>query len=344
MKKIKLLILSAILIITSANWSQAFNVYNPINIDEGFYGMWTLSIEDGTVGWLEVHHKEGYLDGRLLWKGGSVLPVANIYFTEDDNLVVTRVRSVMKSEKGAEMERRHMVTDVLNIKRDGDNLTGIFSSPKHNGKGQTITSFTGVRLPPVPKAPDLSSLKYGRRIKLFNGRNLKGWKLIDPEKANGFKVVKGVLVNDPVQDEGHHVSYGNLRTQREFEDFNLTLQVNVPKGNNSGIYLRGMYEIQVFDSFGKELDSHNMGAVYSRITPTTAAERPPGEWQTLDITLCDRHVTVILNSEKIIDNQPVYGPTGGAIIADVFAKGPIYLQGDHGDVSYRKIELRPILK
>lgn len=113
---------------------------------------------------------------------------------------------------------------------------------------------------------------------------------------------------------------------------------------NSGVYLRGMYEIQVMDSYGKETDSHNMGAVYSRIKPSTAAEKPAGQWQTMDITLCDRHITVKLNGTTIIDNQPVYGPTGGALSGDVLAPGPIYLQGDHGKVSYRNMVLKPIEK
>ena len=87
-----------------------------------------------------------------------------------------------------------------------------------------------------------------------------------------------------------------------------------------------------------------MGAIYSRITPIFSAEKPAGEWQTLAITLCDRHVTVILNGTKIIDNQPLYGVTGGALTANEFIPGPIYLQGDHGKVSYRNIVLTPIIK
>jgi hypothetical protein len=206
------------------------------------------------------------------------------------------------------------------------------------------TTFTGTKLPPVPPAPDMDSIKYGSPIVLFNGKDLSGWRLINEKQTNGFKVVDGVLVNDPVQTEGApHISYGNLRTDQEFEDFNLKLEVNVPEGNNSGVYLRGMYEIQVVDSYKKELDPHNMGAVYSRITPSEAAEKPAGEWQTLDITLCQRHATVLLNGVKIIDDQPIYGPTGGAIKSDVFAPGPIYLQGDHGKVSYRNIVLAPIV-
>jgi hypothetical protein len=87
-----------------------------------------------------------------------------------------------------------------------------------------------------------------------------------------------------------------------------------------------------------------MGAVYSRITPSVSAEKPAGEWQTLDITLVDRHVTVILNGAKIIDNQPVLGPTGGALWSDVTRPGPIYLQGDHAAVRYRNVVLRPVRK
>ena len=153
------------------------------------------------------------------------------------------------------------------------------------------------------------------------------------------------LSNRPVQVEGQpHKNYGNLRTEREFEDFNLTLEVSVPKDGNSGIYLKGLYEVQVADTYGKGLDSHNMGAVYSRITPSASAEKPAGEWQTLDITLVDRHVTVVLNGKTIINNQPVLGITGGALTADEFKPGPIYLQGDHAGVEYRNVIVREVAK
>ncbi len=237
------------------------------------------------------------------------------------------------------------VTEWMEILKEGDKIDGILLSPRRNSLSVDTTTFTGTKLPPVPPAPDLTKLQFGSPVTLFNGKDLTGWKLINEKQTNGFKVVDGALVNDPVQTEGAtHISYGNLRTEQEFEDFNLKLEVNVPPGNNSGVYLRGMYEIQVVDSYKKELDPHNMGAVYSRIKPVVAAEKPAGEWQSLDITLCDRHATVILNGVKIIDNQPIYGPTGGAIKSDVFSAGPIYLQGDHGKVSYRNIVLTPIIK
>lgn len=304
-----------------------------------FAGMWTIEIEGGSVGWLEVHNEDGFLDANLLWKGGSVVPVANVYQVDENNLVVTRTQEAARSD-----DRKHTITQIFRFKKSGDKLKGTATIPKRDGSGVTTEKFKGWKLPPVPPAPDLSKVKYGTPIELFNGKDLSGWRLINPNDKNGFKVENGVLVNDPVHTEGQRAHYGNIRTDAVFEDFNLKLEVNVPKGNNSGVYLRGMYEIQVFDSYGKALDSHNMGAVYSRITPSVAAEKPGGEWQSLDITLYDRHVTVKLNGKTIIDNQPVYGPTGGAIIADVFKPGPIYLQGDHGKVSYRNMVLTPIVK
>src|SRR6185436_10310678 len=118
----------------------------------------------------------------------------------------------------------------------------------------------------------------------------------------------------PDKTTGKH--FGNLRTEREFEDFNLKLEAKLPEKGNSGIYLRGIYEVQVADSFNRPPDSHGIGGVYSRITPTSNPAKPPGEWQTFDITLVDRHATVVLNGVKIIDNQPLMGCTGGALWSD----------------------------
>jgi hypothetical protein len=331
MKKINL-ILIAILVVFALNLKAQNSV-------KDFYGMWTLDIDGGSVGWLNVNDDKGFLDAELLWQGGSVVPVASVYFVDNANLVVTRTREIARAG-----ERKHLVTQTFQFKRKGDKLEGTMNEPARDGMTVSSLKFKGWKLPDVPAAPDLSKVKYGEPIQLFNGKDLSGWKLINPKQANGFKVVDGVLVNDPVNPEGQRVNFGNLRTEKEFEDFKLTLEVNVPEGSNSGVYLRGIYEIQVVDSYGKELDSHNMGGLYSRVAPTVAAEKRGGEWQTMEMILCNRHVTVVLNGKKIIDNQPAYGPTGGAMQADVFKPGPIYLQGDHGKVSYRNMVLTPIVK
>lgn len=311
---------------------------------EPFIGQWALFLPGG-AGWLEVRQDAGFIDADLLWYGGSVVPVNDAY-VDGETLVVTRVnKQVVKRDQNKEPKREFMRTEMFKFMFFGDQLVGKQINPKGDGSGIETVTFTGKKIPPVPPAPDLAKVKFGKAVKLFNGTDLAGWRLVEEKNVNGWKVADGILINDPVQQEGKpHINYGNLRTVEEFEDFNLKLQVNVPANSNSGIYLRGIYEIQVMDSYGHELDSHNMGGVYSRITPTVAAEKPAGEWQDVEMTLCDRHITVVLNGKTIIDNQPVYGVTGGALTACQFCPGPIYLQGDHGTVMYRNIEIKPILK
>jgi len=321
---------------------MAATISSAQNQSNGFLGMWNIEIEGGSVGWLHVFENNDFLDARLLWQGGSVTPVQSVFMMDENTLMVMRVRQV--SRDGENGEREMIIPHVLKITRNGDRINGVSLQPSRNGMEAYKSNFYGWKPADVPPKPALSDVKYGEPVKLFNGKNLEGWKLLNPNQANGFKVEDGVLTNDPVQKEGEHISYGNLRTDKEFEDFNLTLDVNIPAHSNSGVYLRGMYEVQVVDSYGKDLDSHNMGALYSRITPSEAAEKPAGEWQKMDITLYKRYLTVKLNGTTIIDNQPVYGPTGGAISADVYSPGPIYLQGDHGKVLYRNIVLTPILE
>jgi hypothetical protein len=311
-----------------------------------FLGQWTLDIDGGGVGWLEVIQKDKYLDGSILWKGGSVSPVSYMYLAGNVLYAGRDTRKVVR-EKDAEGKeiRSHMVSTWIEAEKDGENITGYYLSPESNGIGLDSASFTGTKLPDVGPAPDLSALKFGAPIALLNGKDLTGWKLVEPNTKNGWSVADGELINNPVQPEGEeHIRYGNLRTEQEFEDFNIKLEVNAPVSCNSGVYLRGRYEIQVRDSYGTKPNGTSMGALYTRITPSVSAEKPAGTWQTMDITLCERHVTVILNGIKVIDNQPAYGPTGGALTSDVFAPGPIYLQGDHRAVKYRNIVLTPIIK
>ena len=347
MKNLLTLVIIAIFFIAIGSCKNATKeVPAPKTDISEFLGQWTIDIEGGSVGWLEVRQEDNYLDADVLWGGGSVLPVSDVFLAKGNTLVVQRSNNlVRKRDENNNPLKSQIVTSWMEIIKNAGKIDGILLSPRRSGLGVDTSSFSGTLLPPVPPAPDLTKVKFGEQITLFNGKDLAGWKLTDEKQVNGFKVIDGLLVNDPVQTEGQpHVSYGNLRTEKEFEDFNLKIDVNVPAGSNSGIYLRGIYEIQVMDSYKRDLDPHNMGAVYSRIKPTVAAEKPAGEWQTLDITLCDRHISVVLNGIRIIDNQPVYGPTGGALHSDVFAPGPIYLQGDHGKVAYRNILLTPIVK
>ncbi len=313
-----------------------------------FVGMWALELDynDNKAGWLEVVQQDGYIDSKILWRWGSVTPVDySMIFM--GNLLLVHGQDLVreKDEQGKALRTTHPIY-WYDVEIDGkDRIKGTANFPKPDGIELESVAFTGKRIPPTGKSPDMNSIKYGKPVELFKGKNLKGWELLDPKSVNGWTVVDGVLFNNPVQKEGEeHVSYGNLRTTDTFEDFSLSLEVNVPAGSNSGVYLRGIYEIQVQDSYGKALDPHNMGALYSRITPSEAAEKPSGEWQEMEMTLYKRFLTVVLNGKTIIKNQPVKGVTGGAMTSDEFIPGPIYLQGDHGEVSYRNIVLTPILE
>jgi len=308
-----------------------------------FIGSWALTIPGGGAGWLGVVEKDGKLSASILWGGGSVVPVDGVK-VDGDTLLVTRIYRDQKKDANGNTVRV-VTTETITAAIDAGNLKLATVRKGPDGKESGKATFSGNRIPPVGAAPDLSKVKFGEPIKLFNGKDMEGWRILEKGAASGWSVVDGVLTNNPVQEQGKpHKNYGNIRTEKEFEDFNLTLETMVPKGGNSGIYLRGIYEIQVADTYGSGLDSHNMGGVYSRIKPTVSAEKPAGEWQTYDITLVDRHVTVILNGKKIIDNQPLLGCTGGALWSDEFRPGPIYLQGDHTGVNYRNIVLRPVVK
>ncbi len=336
-KNIRFAIVALILILTAGSIHAADSA-------DPYLGRWALTIPGGGAGWLGVTQEDGYLDASILWGGGSVVPVDSVFIIDED-LYVIRLQKVERKDTAGKVIRTQTFPEVIRAEVKGDALELTRTQINRNGIDCDEQKFTGKRIPPLPPKPDLSKVKYDKPIILFDGKNLDGWKLTNPNQTSGWSVEDGVLINRPVQQEGKpHISYGNLRTVAEFEDFNLKLQVKVPPKGNSGVYLRGIYEVQVSDSYGKELDSHNMGAIYSRIKPTLAAEKTADQWQSFNITLADRHVTVELNDKLIIDNQPLLGCTGGALWSDEFKPGPIYLQGDHTAVSYRNIVLTPIVK
>lgn len=312
--------------------------------NSGFFDRWALTIPNGRAGWLEVTKEDGFYDASILWGGGSVVPVDNVVFQDADTMVITRSREVERKNSSGEVVRTQRFSNAIYATINGDELNFTIYEPQTNGKGIKVSEFTGKRIPALPPKPDLKKVKYGKPITLFGGKNLKQWEILEEGAPNGWSVENGTLKNDPVQKEGGpKVRYGNLRTKKEFEDFNLKLEVMVPEKGNSGIYLRGIYEIQVAATYGRGLDSHFMGGIYSRKAPDVLAEKPAGEWQTYDITLVDRHATVYLNGKLIHDNVPLMGVTGGALTSDEFKSGPIYLQGDHTQASYRNIVLTPVV-
>ena len=212
-------------------------------------------------------------------------------------------------------------------------------------KGDKLeTTVEGWRNPPI-KPASTKDAKFGAPIDLL-ANGLDGWVLMNPAAKNGWSFKDGILSNKlGLKPDGSWAGGGsNLKTKREdFYDFNIEYDVRVPAKSNSGVYLRGRYECQVIDSYGKPVDEHNMAAYYGRVVPKVAAEKAPGEWQHVSATLYKRHLTVVLNGVTIIEDAPVVGITGGAIDANEFVPGPIYLQGDHSDADFKNMIIRPAL-
>jgi hypothetical protein len=136
----------------------------------------------------------------------------------------------------------------------------------------------------------------------------------------------------------------DIVTERQYMDYKLHLEFNVAPKSNSGIYLRGRYEVQIQDDYGKAPESHLIGGLYGFIDPIENAGKKAGEWQTYDITLLGRHITVVLNGKTVIDDKEIPGITGGALHSREGEPGPLMLQGDHGAVSFRNVVLTPLKK
>ncbi|MGB0599589.1 MAG: 3-keto-disaccharide hydrolase [Rubripirellula sp.] len=323
------------------------------NPSEAYWGNWAMVMPDGSAGWLTLSAVEGKPQGEL-WTVGAAKKLMDVGF-EADQLVFQRRCRVGKPDyqggprTGLRIACRHVATV------QGDTIKIVMSWPRTSGERESSGTressgereqviFEGKRLPPLPVRPDLGKIQFGDPIELFNGRNLDGWRLTNESQVNGWKAIDGVLTNTtPKLDFQPYSRYGNLRTDREFTDFNLTLEFNVPPSGNSGVYLRGMYEAQVVDRDSRMQGIQGVGAIFGRIPPSQNAGKPGGQWQQYDITLVDRHVTVILNGKCVVDNQPLVGCTNGALFADETIPGPLYLQGDHTAVKYRNIVLRPVV-
>src|SRR5262249_30173906 len=245
-----------------------------IAAENPFLGRWALTIPGGGAGWLGVTEAGGQVQASILWGGGSVLPVTSAKI-ENGTLILTRVNeSRQPGADGQTVTKKS--TETITARVDGDNLKLTTATSGDDGKARGRAAFSGKRIPPVPPAPDVTKVKFGAPIRLFNGRDLSGWKTFG-SKESGWKVADGILSNVTVQEPGKHKSYANIRTEREFEDFNITLEFRVPEDGNSGVYLRGIYEVQVENSYGRKNDAHNCGALYSRIMPSENVSKPPGE-------------------------------------------------------------------
>jgi hypothetical protein len=280
-------------------------------------GRWDLVI--GSNGqthpaWLEVR-LSGYrtLVGSYVGQMGSVRPISKLELRDG------KLHFAIPPQWEPRRDDQ-----VFAIFLDGETLKGETT----DDKGRPL-EIIGHRAPSLKRA---GSITWDAPIVLFNGKDLTGWEPRNQRVANGWKVENGLLSNKTPKTD--------LLTEQLFNDFQLKVEFNCPRRSNSGIYLRGRYEMQIEDNFGDEPDSHKIGGIYGFLTPRINAGRKPGEWQTVEITLVGRAVTIVLNGERVIDRQEIPGITGGALDCEEGKPGPIMLQGDHGPIEFRNITIR----
>jgi hypothetical protein len=277
-------------------------------------GRWDMTINMSgkeVPSWLEVSHSGLHtLVGQFVSTGGSARPISMVNY----NAGKISFSIPPQWEEGNNLS--------LEGTLEGNNLTGTVIFP--DGKNY---SYTAVRAPSLRRK---MQPVWGKPVRLFNGTSLKGW---HAQGENQWKAENGILRSPK--------SGSNLITDEKFTDFKLHIEFRYPKGSNSGVYLRGRYELQIMDSKGSEPMKGLLGAVYGFIAPTEMVAKEAGEWQSYDVTLVGRMVTLVGNGKTIICNQEIPGITGGALDSKEGEPGPLQIQGDHGAIEYRNIIITP---
>ena len=304
---------------TILGWLILFLTINNTNLfgqfNQDIQGRWDLVIEkDGQQlpSWLEIY-KSGRktLVGRFVYAFGSARPVAE-FKTANEKFTF----SIPPQWEGGDMDM------AFEGWLDGKDLKGTMRYVD----GKTY-QWTARR---APKLTAIKNPKWGEPIQLFNGKDLSGWKAMG---ENQWVVKDGILTSPK--------SGANLVTEQKFNDFKLHVEFRYPAGSNSGVYLRGRYEVQIEDNKGMTPSSTLFSGIYGFLTPNQMVAKNAGEWQQYDITLIGRRVTVVANGVPVIIDQTIPGITGGALDSKEGEPGPFFIQGDHGPIEYRNIIVTP---
>lgn len=280
-------------------------------------GRWDLEIDfmgKTAPSWLEIRYSgNATLIGRFVFAFGSARPIAEVKPFGENKFTFSIPNQW--EPKGSDMIFHGELVD--------EKLKGTLIYTDGS-----VLNWTGVR---APKLDYTENPKWDKPIEVFNGKDLTGWR-VDGEK-NQWVVKDGILISPE--------SGSNLISDAKFQDFKLHVEFRYPKGSNSGIYLRGRYEVQIEDDKGLDPSDLYIGGIYGFLEPNEIAAKSAGEWQTYDITLIGRRVTVVLNGKTVIGDATIPGITGGALDSKEGEPGPLMLQGDHGPIEFRSFVVTP---
>jgi hypothetical protein len=308
-----------------------------------FLGRWNMTgvaPDTNYVYWLEIKQEGDQLTGLFLNRGGHAVPLAVVKI-ENGELVFQGGKP--GAPTGPEFRARV----------EGGKLVGRHSLPVAGGRGRAgdptaappppppttrVVNWVGVRPPTWPAANANGRHTYGKPVVLFDGKSLDAWTFV-PATANPWSIQDGTMTNAYPTTPA-----ANLVSKEKFGDFKIEAEYKLQEKSNSGIYLRGRYELQVMDDLNDTTTApfQTHMAIYGRTAPAVKASKPAGEWQTMEAIIVANRVTVTLNGQRLHDNAVIEGITGGALDADELAPGPILIQGDHSKVWFRKVVVTPI--
>ena len=282
-----------------------------------FLGRWNITGDapnEANVYWLEVKEDGGKLVAMFLNRGGSPVPGTDA--------------KIENGQLTFGLPGRTDPKPSVSLKAAGGKLTGTVGTPSESVK------VTGIR-PPTWGACDANAKHaFGQPVALFDGKAMTAWDVQFKNRPMNWSVEDGTMTNTPPAN--------NLVSKERFKDFRLEAEYKLSPKGNSGIYLRGRYEMQVLDDAGAPIEAHGHMSIYSRKAPDVNASKPAGEWQAVQITLVGNCVTAVLNGKTVHNNARIEGITGGALDAKETEPGPIMIQGDHEKVWFRKVVVTPI--
>jgi hypothetical protein len=282
-----------------------------------FLGRWDITIRTSKgelPSWIEVSDEQGHPKVVMVGVSDHATPLAQAAIDQGEIQFVSP-----KGEEGFDNDT------TFEGKLVGGQLVGHTTSA-----GGVTWRWIGNRAPSL----DRMVAKWGAPVTLFDGKDFKGWRFSDPKRAKTWTIEDGTLVSN-----GHGPE---IITTAKFNDFKLHIEFQCGAKSNSGVYLRGRYEVQIETDSEAEPPSRHTGGIYGFLDPTPEQPRKVGEWQTFDITLVGRTVTAVQNGVTVIDHKEIPGITGGALDSHEGLPGPIYLQGsEEGRVAFRNIVITP---
>ena len=302
-----------------------------------FLGKWNITgtgKEAGNVYWLEVKQDGEQLTGMFLNRVGSPVRLA-VVKAEGNELIFQgtgRGNQPGGPEYRARLDNGRLVVHTIVTRGRATEAGGTPPAPV-----ERAVEWVGVRPPAWPAADANAKHTYGSPVVLVDGSSLDAWGVQHADRPMGWRVEEGAITNEKGSN--------NLVSKQKFMNFRLQAEYKLSEGSNSGVYLRGRYEIQLFDDAARAPEAPrntDHAAIYGRTPASVNASKPPNEWQTLDIVLVANRVTITLNGQRVHDNAVIEGVTGGTLDNDESSPGPIMVQGDHSRVWIRKLVVTPI--